>query len=486
MNPSDLSSIKSRADESDAPQTLQRALDGPQLMLLGIGAIIGAGIFVATGTVAAHYTGPAIVLSFVIAAVACLCAGLCYAEFAALVPVSGSAYSYVYAVFGRAAGWLIGWCLILEYLMAAANVAVGWSAYLQALLSSLGVSLPASVAAPAFEISPARDLTRTAAVVNLPAIVVLCVLTAALTRGLNLSVRTNAILVSVKLTVIALFIVCGIPFVDPDHWRPFLPPNTGEFGEFGWSGVLRGASVIFYAYLGFDAVSTAARESRDPQRNMPRGIIGSLVICTAIYIVFALVLTGLAPYHLLGTSNPVSVALDYAGPRLQWLKFAVEIGAIVGLTSVILALLYGQSRILYAMSQDRVLPGVLGKVDPRSHAPLTSVLVCGAAATLAAAFLPTEVLTELVSIGTLTAFVFVCAGILVLRIKRPDLPRPFRTPFAPLVCSAGILTCGYLMAALPAATWKRFLVWVAVGVVIYLVYGRRRRTARFDSLTLPS
>lgn len=485
MSSTDLSVVKSRAEESDGPQTLQRALSSSQLVLLGIGAIIGAGIFVATGSVAAHNAGPAIVFSFMIAALACLCAGLCYAEFAALVPVSGSAYSYVYAAFGRVAGWLIGWCLILEYLMAAATVAVGWSAYFRGLLHSLGLTIAPIIAQPAFEVSPTHELVRTSAAVNLPAILVLGALTGALVYGLKVSVRTNVVLVATKLTVIGLFILCGVWFVDPDNWRPFLPPNSGQFGEFGWSGVLRGAGVIFYAYLGFDTVSTAARESRNPQRNMPRGIIGSLAICTVIYIAFALVLTGLAPYTSLGAPNPVSVALDHADPRLQFLKLAVEIGAVVGLTSVVLALLYGQSRIVYAMSQDGVVPAVLGRIGPRSHTPYAAVLACGAAATLAAAFLPAQVLGELISIGTLTAFVFVCAGVLVLRIKRPDLPRPFRTPFAPLVCSAGILICGYLMASLPWATWLRFLAWLAVGTVLYLCYGRRRSASatRIESLT---
>lgn len=473
MSSAELGEVTRQAEECDGPQTLQRALSGNQLVLLGIGAIIGAGIFVATGNVAAHNAGPAIVFSFLIAASACLCAGLCYAEFAAMVPVSGSAYSYVSATFGRAAGWLIGWCLVLEYLMAAATVAVGWSAYFSSLLHSLGLALPSVIASPPFARTASAALTRTDAVLNLPAAVLLTALTISLLFGLKLSVRMNAILVAVKLTVVGLFVVCGIWFVDVSHWRPFIPPNTGEFGAFGWSGILRGAGVIFYAYLGFDIVSTAARETRDPQRNMPRGIIGSLAICTTIYIVFALVLTGLAPYTALGVPNPTSAALEYAGPRLYFLKLAVELGAVVGLTSVVLVLLYGQSRVLYAMARDGVIPAILGRIAGGSHAPYAAVLVSGTVAILCAAFLPAEVLGELVSIGTLTAFVFVCAGVLVLRIRRPDLSRPFRTPAAPVVCSAGILICGYLMISLPAGTWLRFLGWVAIGAAIYALYGRR-------------
>lgn len=479
----ELSEVQRRAGETDGPQTLQRTLSARQLVLLGIGAIIGAGIFVSTGTVAAHHTGPAIIFSFILAAGGCLCAGLCYAEFATMVPVSGSAYSYVYATFGRPAAWFIGWCLILEYLMAAANVAVGWSAYLGGLLRSLGFTLAPEISAPPLAWTSSHELFSSGALVNLPAVLILLVLTAALTGGLKLSVRVTAMLVATKLAVIALFVFVGVWFVNPQHWEPFLPPNSGVFGEFGWSGVLRGAGVIFYAYLGFDTVSTAARETRDPQRNLPRGIVGSLVICTVVYIAFSLVLTGLAPYPALGAPNPASVALDYAGPRLYFLKLAVEVGAVVGLTSVVLMLLFGQSRILYAMSQDRVVPAVFGKIGARSRTPFAAVLGSGLAAAVIAGFFPVEVLGELVSIGTLMAFVFVCAGVLYLRIKRPDLERSFKVPFAPFVCSAGVLICGYLMVGLPAATWLRFLGWVAAGMLIYLLYGRRN--ARSETRVAP-
>jgi basic amino acid/polyamine antiporter, APA family len=474
---SDLRELQRRAQERDGPQTLQRLLTGNQLILLGIGGIIGAGIFVATGAVAAHNTGPAIVFSFLIAALACLCSGLCYAEFAAMCPVSGSAYSYVYASFGRAAAWLVGWCLLLEYLVGAANVAVGWSAYLRALLNSLGMQLSERIASPPLALSPMHGLTSTGSIINLPAVLLLLVLSASLLRGLRLSVRMNAALVAIKLTVIALFIVCGVWFVDTGHWRPFLPPNTGAFGAFGWSGVLRGAGVIFYAYLGFDIVSTAGRETCNPQRDLPRAIIGSLAICTGLYIMFSLVLTGLAPYTALAAPNPASVALDYAGPRLYFLKVAVEFGAVVGLTSVVLVLLYGQTRVLYAMARDGVIPAWLGHVGAHSHVPDRAVLACALVTTSAAAFLPTELLGELISIGTLMAFMFVCAGVLVLRVLRPDLQRPFRTPFAPFVCTSGVLICGYLMSALPNATWLRFLAWIALGALIYVCYGMRSRPA---------
>jgi len=456
--------------------SLQRTLGVWQLVLLGIGAIIGAGIFVATGIVAAEHTGPAVVLSFLIAGFACLLAGLCYAEFAALVPVSGSAYSYASIAFGRGAGWMVGWCLSLEYLMAAANVAVGWSGYVSSLLQSAGVTFWPVLSSPPFTVTSSGELVRTGAAANLPAILVLTLLTAILSRGTKISVGVNAVLVAVKLTAIGLFVCWGAFYVDPANWKPFIPANTGEYGAFGWSGVLRGAGIIFYAYLGFDTVSTAARETLNPQRAMPIAILGSLLVCTLIYIAFALVLTGLAPYSLLAAPHPASVALSHAGPRLNGLKLAVDAGAVVGLTSVILVLLYGQSRILFAMSQDGLVPAIFGRVGARSRAPTACIMASGAIAILAAGLLPVHVLGELISIGTLCAFVFVCGGVLLLRIKRPELKRPFRTPCAPLTCVAGALVCGYLMAALPGATWLRFTAWLAVGAAVYVFYGRRRGT----------
>lgn len=461
------------ASRADDASTLQRKLGSWQLMTLGVGAIIGAGIFVATGHVAAHHTGPAIVFSFLFALLACLCAALCYAEFAALLPVSGSAYSYVRAAFGKLAGWSIGWCLILEYLMAAATVAVGWSGYLQTLLGSAGVQVPPLLGAAPWTAAGAGTLVRSGSWVNLPAVLLLVAMTLVLARGVRVSVRLSAWLVGIKLGVIALFIVCGAFFIDPDNWQPFLPPNTGQPGEFGWSGVLRGAAIIFYAYLGFDTVSTAARETRDPQRNVPIGIIGSLVFCTVVYIAFCLVMTGIAPYGLLGVPSPMSAALDHVGAPLQFLKVAAELGAIVGLTSVVLVLLYGQSRILYAMANDGMVPRPFAAVAPRTQSPYLAVLVSGIVAACAAGLFPLEMLSELISIGTLCAFILVCGGVLYLRRVEPALERPFRTPAAPLICTTGMLTCGYLLTGFPWSTWWRFLLWMGVGAGIYRVYGRR-------------
>jgi APA family basic amino acid/polyamine antiporter len=467
--------VEHRAREADGLQTLKRTLSGGQLILLGIGAIIGVGIFVATGPIAAHHAGPAVVYSFVLAAAACLCAGLCYAEFAAMVPVSGSAYSYVYAAFGPIAGWMVGWCLMLEYLMGAATVAVAWSGYFTGLLHSFGIVTSPALASSPFGVSSVGELFLTGGLVNAPAVSLLVLLTALLACGGRVSVWMNALLVGIKLCVIGLFIVVGARYVHPANWHPFLPANTGEFGSFGWSGVFRGAGVAFYAYLGFDIVSTAARETRHPQRAMPIGIIGSLLVCTGVYIAFSLVLTGLAPYRLLAAPNPVSVALDHASPRLQLLKIAIEIGAVVGLTSSVLVTLYGLSRILYAMSQDGLVPRAFSRVGVGLSTPFAAVFACGSIATLAAGLLPIEVLGELISIGTLSAFAFVCSGVLFLRITRPELERPFKTPFAPLVCISGVLICAILALGLPATTWRRFLFWTALGAGIYMLYGRRHR-----------
>jgi basic amino acid/polyamine antiporter, APA family len=481
LRPADsLAEERERALAADGNGTLRRSLGATQLIFLGIGAIVGAGVFVATGVVAAENAGPAIVLSFTLASGTCLCAGLCYAEFAALVPASGSSYSYVRAAFGPFAGWMIGWCLLLEYLMAAATVAVGWSGYLASLAQSFGVAIPSRWSAPRFTLAVGTFMT-TGAVVNGPAVVLLVGLTWLLTRGAQLSVRANTVLVILKLAIIVLFILCAAWYVHPSYWHPFLPANTGQFGHYGWSGVLRGASVIFYAYLGFDAVSTAARETRNPQRNVPLGIIGSLIICTVIYIAFALVLTGIAPYASLDVPDPVSVALDRASSNLQLLKLAVDVGAVLGLTSVVLVLLYGQSRILYAMSQDNLVPAVLSRLSAGTKTPSIAVLGGGLIAMVMAGLFPIAMLGQLISIGTLCAFVFVCAAVLYLRIRHPELHRPFRTPFAPAVCLTGATTSAYLMAMLPGTTWSEFLLWSILGVVVYMTYGRsvgRQKRAR--------
>ena len=452
-------------------QTLRRALGPLNLTTLGIGAIIGAGIFVLTGTAAAQYAGPAIVYSFVLAGLGCLFAGLCYAEFAAMIPISGSAYTYGYATLGEFMAWIIGWDLILEYLFGAATVAVGWSGYFSAFMKELGVNLPEQLTNSPLAFA-GGEFTRTGAMVNLPAMFLVAIMTALLVIGIRESARFNNVIVIVKLAIVLLVIGFGFMYVNQANWHPFIPPNTGTFGEFGWSGIVRGAAVIFFAYIGFDAVSTAAQEAKNPQRDMPIGILGSLAVCTVLYILMALVMTGLANYTELNVPHPVFVAIEKAGPSLAWLGFFVNIGAIAGLASVVLVMLMAQPRIFYAMARDGLLPPVFGKIHPRFRTPYITTILTGVVAALVAGTFPIGILGELVSIGTLLAFVIVSAGILVLRYREPNLPRPFRTPFVPVVPILAILICGYMMVSLPPDTWLRLAVWMVIGLLIYFLYGK--------------
>ena len=452
-------------------QTLRRALGPLNLTTLGIGAIIGAGIFVLTGTAAAQYAGPAIVYSFILAGVGCLFAGLCYAEFAAMIPISGSAYTYGYATLGEFMAWIIGWDLILEYLFGAATVAVGWSGYFSAFMKELGVNLPAQLTNSPLAYS-AGEFTSTGAMLNLPAMFLVILMTALLVIGIRESARFNNIIVIIKLAIVLLVIGFGFMYVNKANWTPFIPPNTGEFGQFGWSGIVRGAGVIFFAYIGFDAVSTAAQEAKNPQRDMPIGILGSLAVCTVLYILMALVMTGLANYTELNVPHPVFVAIDNAGPSLAWLGPIVNVGAIAGLASVVLVMLMAQPRIFFAMSRDGLLPPVFGKVHPKYRTPHVTTMLTGAVAAVVAGVFPIGILGELVSIGTLLAFVIVSAGILVLRYREPNLPRPFRTPLVPIVPILAILICGYLMVSLPPDTWLRLAVWMVIGLLIYFLYGK--------------
>ncbi|MEO7647939.1 MAG: amino acid permease [Gemmatimonadaceae bacterium] len=452
-------------------QTLRRALGPLNLTTLGIGAIIGAGIFVLTGTAAAQYAGPAIVYSFVLAGFGCLFAGLCYAEFAAMIPISGSAYTYGYATLGEFMAWIIGWDLILEYLFGAATVAVGWSGYFGAFMKELGINLPARLMNSPLAYADG-EFTRTGALMNFPAMFLIAIMTTLLVIGIRESARFNNVIVIIKLAIVLLVIGFGFMYVDQANWHPFIPANTGTFGEFGWSGIVRGAGVIFFAYIGFDAVSTAAQEAKNPQRDMPIGILGSLAVCTVLYILMALVMTGLANYTELNVPHPVFVAIEKAGPSLAWLGFFVNIGAIAGLASVVLVMLMAQPRIFYAMARDGLLPPVFGKVHPRFRTPYITTILTGVVAGLVAGTFPIGILGELVSIGTLLAFVIVSAGILVLRYREPNLPRPFRTPLVPIVPILAILICGYMMVSLPPDTWLRLLVWMALGVLIYFAYGK--------------
>ena len=457
---------------------LKRSLTATQLVMLGIGAVIGAGIFVLSGHAAAEHAGPAIVLSFIIAGIACAFAGLCYAEFAAMLPVSGSAYSYSYATLGEFVAWFIGWNLVLEYMFAASTVAVGWSGYLNGFLAHFGAAIPDALASAPYDVKDGQFIA-TGSVVNLPAVGIIAAISGLCYVGITQSAFVNSIIVAIKVTVIVLFVAFAASYVNPDNWHPFIPENTGP-GHFGMDGVIRGASVVFFAYIGFDAVSTAAGEAKNPQRDMPIGILGSLFICTIIYIIVSLVLTGLLPYHMLSTPKPVATALE-AYPTLGWLKLLIELGAIAGLSSVILVMLMGQPRIFLSMSQDGLLPTFFAKVHPKFQTPYLGTILVGVFAAVLAGFLPIGLLGELVSMGTLLAFATVSIGVLVLRKTRPDLPRPFRVTAAPVVCVLGAAACLYLFWKPFTEHWHLMTGWTAIGMVIYFAYGFRHSKVRAAS-----
>ncbi|TFG46339.1 MAG: amino acid permease [Gemmatimonadales bacterium] len=471
--------------ELETDHSLKRTLGAGGLVMLGIGAIIGAGIFVLTGQAAASYAGPAIVYSFLLAGLACAFAGLCYAEFAAMIPIAGSAYTYGYATMGEFVAWIIGWDLILEYLFAASTVAVGWSGYFTSLLRDMGINIPAAYSSAPYDHHAVPDaglniwrlftegwIRNPDAVLNVPAMVIVGLISMLLIVGIQESSRFNNIIVVVKLAVVLAFIGFGAAYINRENWEPFIPTMT-EPGHFGWSGIVRAAGVIFFAYIGFDAVSTAAQETKNPKRDMPIGILGSLVICTVLYIAVSLVLTGIVSYKELNVPDPIAVGINAAGPGLAWLRPFIKIGAIAGLSSVILVMLMGQPRIFYTMAKDGLLPAVFSAVHPKFKTPWLATIMTGAVAMLCAGLLPIGLLGELVSIGTLLAFAIVCGGVLVLRYTDPDIPRPFRTPLVPLVPILGVGMCFYLMWGLPIDTWARLIVWMAIGIAIYFFYGRK-------------
>ncbi len=479
---------------------LRRVLTARHLVLLGIGAVIGAGIFVLTGTAAAQFAGPALVISFIFAGIACALAGLCYAEFSAMLPVSGSAYSYTYATLGEIVAWFVGWNLVLEYLFAASTVSVGWSGYFNELLRMLSnltgvpLALPAAISSAPFGFNDAGHLITTGHIINLPAIVIVGAIASLCYRGITESATVNAIIVAIKVLVILLFLALTFRFINPAHWQPFIPPNEGGV-HYGWPGIMRAAALVFFAYIGFDAVSTAAGEAKNPQRDMPIGILGSLLICTLLYIAMAAALTGLAPYQSLNTPEPVATALNYvlgtipsgttASAILTGLKSFVVLGALLGLSSVILVMMMGQPRIFYSMSRDGLLPKPLGRVHPRYRTPHVGTVIVAVIAAVLAGLFPVDVLGDVVSMGTLLAFATVCIGVLVLRHTRPELPRSFRVPAVWVICPLGALVCLWLFWQVFVERWYLLIGWVVIGFLIYGFYGFRHSRLRSEASRMP-
>jgi APA family basic amino acid/polyamine antiporter len=466
-------------EKEASDKTLVRALGIPALIAFGIGGIIGTGIFVLTGLAAAEHAGPAIVLSFVIAGIGCMFAGLCYSEFAAMVPVAGSAYAYSYATLGEFVAWFVGWNLILEYMVTCSTVAVGWSRYFIKLLDHFGINfIPASLSSAPFEAADVGyQVHMTGAIVNLPAIVIIGAATALCYKGIKESATVNTIIVAIKVAIVMAVIAFGASFVDTHNWVPYIPKNTGTFGQFGWSGILQASAIIFFAYIGFDGVSTVAQEAKDPQRGMPIGMLGSLAICTVLYILMSSVMTGLVPFKQLDDAAPVVVALE-AHPQLAWLTTWVIWGALFGLTSVIITMIIPQARIWLTMSHDGLLPKVFGAVHPKFRTPHISTLITGVSAAALGGCLPIGILGELVSIGTLIAFIVVCVGVLVLRYTRPDLKRPFRIKWIWFVSLMGALFCAGMAASLPSGTWLRLILWSVLGILIYVLYGYKNSRLR--------
>lgn len=469
-----------------AENGLRRALNAGNLITLGIGAIIGTGIFVLLGKVAAENAGPAVILSILISGIGCIFAGLCYAEFASMIPIAGSAYTYAYATLGEFMAWIIGWNLILEYLFASATVAVGWSKYMVSFLQDFGINIPMQLSYAPIDTGP-NGLYLTGSIINIPAMIIVALITILLIVGIKESVKFNNIIVVVKVMALLLFIGVGAFFIKTANWQPFIPENLGSFTQFGFTGIMTGAGIIFFAYIGFDAVSTAAQESKNPQRDMPIGILGSLLICTILYVAVAAVLTGMVNYkEFYHDPAPLASAINKVAIEAHspWyfavLKFLIKIGAIAGMSSVILVMLMAQARIFFAMSGDGLIPKLFAKVHSSFKTPHWSSLVAGGAAVIIAGVLPIGILGELVSIGTLLAFVIVCVAILVLRKTKPNVKRPFKTPWVPFVPIAGIIICLAQMYALPFDTWMRLVIWMALGIIIYFTYSLRNSKINRD------
>ena len=467
-----LNALMQEAEETGS-HTLKKTLTARGLVALGIGAIIGAGLFSITGMAAANHAGPAITISFVVAGLGCLFAGLCYAEFASMIPVAGSAYTYSYATMGEFMAWIIGWDLVLEYAVGAATVGISWSRYLVRFLDGFGVSLPAELLVGPWD----------GGIINLPAVFIIVLMSLLLIKGTRESAWVNGVIVAIKIAVVLIFIILGWSYINYSNYNPYIPDNTGTFGEFGFSGIIRAAAIVFFAYIGFDAVSTAAQEAKNPKRDMPIGILGSLLICTILYILFAHVMTGVTNYKtFVGQDGiaPVAVAIDHMGtmgadgvpnPDYPWLNRAIVVAILFGYSSVILVMLMGQSRVFFSMSRDGLIPRFFSKVNPKTQTPVKNNIFFLVFVSLFAAFVPARVVGEMTSIGTLFAFILVCVGVMIMRKKMPEVPRAFKTPMVPLIPILGIATCLFMMVFLPMDTWIRLLVWMLIGLDIYLWYG---------------
>lgn len=458
-----LEGLLAESEHTEHGVTLRRTLSATALVALGIGAVIGAGIFTLTGVAAANHAGPALVYSFILAGIGCCLAAFCYSEFATMIPIAGSAYTYAYATLGEIIAWVIGWALILEYAVGAATVAVSWSTTIASILKDFGIIIPHSFVASPFDMEPGS--------VNLIAVIIVLLISSVLIIGIRESARFNSFIVFVKVSVVILFIVIGYMYVNRANYHPFLPPNTGTFGRFGWSGVLAAAGQMFFAYIGFDAVSTAAQEAKNPKRDMPIGIIGSLAICTVLYILYSLVLTGVVNYKELAVPDPLPVAVDHMHDY-PWVGELMKVGSLLGLTSVILVMLLGQSRVFYSMSRDGLLPGLFSRIHGKFQTPYLSNILLMIFVSLGAAFTPIEQLGKLTSMGTLFAFVIVCIGIVIMRKTRPDIPRPFKTPWVPFIPILGVIVNIGLMLGLDRLIWEAFLIWMALGLIVYFAYSR--------------
>jgi APA family basic amino acid/polyamine antiporter len=464
-------SVRSLLEEaSDKKHSLKRSLSALNLIAIGIGAIIGAGLFVLTGQAAAEYAGPGITISFVLAGIIAMFAALCYAEFASLIPISGSAYSYAYATMGEFSAWLIGCLLTLEFLLASCTVAVGWSGYFKSLLEDFGAVIPSAISSAPFIYDQETGWALSGDIINLPAIIITALMGYLIATGIKAAASFNNIMVVIKLAVVALFIICGIGFISIDNLTPFIPENTGNFGQYGLSGIFRGAGVVFFAFIGFDALSTLAQEAKNPQKDLPKGMIGSLGICTLIYIIVGLVLTGLVSYKLLNVADPIAIAVNALGAKFIWLRLFIKIAILAGLTSVVLVMLLGQTRIFFSMANDGLLPQKFCKINDKTHTPLFTTVVVVVTAMVIAGLFPVGIIGQLTSMATLFIFAIVCFGVLVLRFKQPSLHRPFKVPFAPWIPLAGTLASIVQMFFLPAVTWFQLIIFLAIGCYIYFKY----------------